>query len=254
MSAGLFAAEPTQESEPKVAQKQERRVKLYSYDSVASQMLEPFGECALDGMTLEQIWKGTTKGNKRSAYHSHLAAPQDSDPWHVGAGISMTAAALLASVRNFRTQDMKNLIVPKLYQKVQEEVDVLEPILLALNFGRGSANQEYSGGFRDTKRAKTTAGGNVIDPAINPMDPLKAASEFRAWLLKEKSAFRSFLFILSGNNTYYTGHTAELVARAAVKCKPMSEQVFCQAVTARMRKPETQETSKASDGTGLFDA
>ena len=166
----------------------------------------------------------------------------------------MTAAALLASVRNFRTQDMKNLIVPKLCQKVQEEVDVLEPILLALNFGKGSANQEHSGGFRDAKRPKTTAGGNVIDSAANPMDPLKAASEFRAWLLKEKSAFRSFLFILAGNNTYYTGHTAELVARAAVKCKPMSEQDFLQAVTARMRKPETQETSKACDGTGLFDA
>ena len=70
----------------------------------------------------------------------------------------------------------------------------------------------------------------------------------------DRRAFRSFLFILSGNNTYYTGHTAELVARAAVKCKPMSEQDFCQAVTARMRKPETQETSKACDGTGLFDA
>ena len=60
---------------------------------------------------------------------------------------------------------MKNLILPKLYQKVQEEVDVLEPILLALNFGKGSANQEHSGGFRDAKRAKTTAGGNVIDSA-----------------------------------------------------------------------------------------
>eukprot|EP00439_Symbiodinium_sp_Y106_P043254 s1293_g5.t1 len=101
----------------RAAPKQERRVKLYSYDSVAAQMLEPFGECALDGMTLEQIWKGTAKGNKRFAYHSHLAAPQDSDPWHAGAGISMTAAALLASVRNFRTEDMKNLILPKLYQK-----------------------------------------------------------------------------------------------------------------------------------------
>ena len=94
----------------------------------------------------------------------------------------------------------------------------------------------------------------MIDSAANPMDPLKAASEFRAWLLKEKSAFRSFLFILAGNNTYYTGHTAELVARAAVKCKPMSEQDFLQAVTARMRKPETQDSSKACDGTGLFDA
>ena len=46
---------------------------------------------------------------------------------------------------------------------------------------------------------------------------------------------------------------AELVARAAVKCKPMSEQDFIDAVAARMRKPE-QEGGKACDGTGLFDA
>ena len=181
-------------------------------------MLEPFGECALDGMTLEQIWKGTPKAT--SALLTTVI-------WQL-ARISVTAAALLASVRNYRTQDMESYRA----EAVPEGPGGSRRFgthLAGFNFGRGSANQEYSEGFRDAKRAMTTAGGNVIDPAANPMDPLKAASQFRAWLLKEKSAFRIFLFILPGNNTYCTGHKAELVARPTVKCKPMSEQDFCQA-------------------------
>ena len=55
-------------------------------------------------MSLEQLWKGTAKGNRKTAYHSHLAAPQETDPWHIGAGISITAAALLAAVKHFRCQ------------------------------------------------------------------------------------------------------------------------------------------------------
>ncbi|CAE7206666.1 unnamed protein product [Symbiodinium sp. CCMP2592] len=251
-ATGLFGGDAP-EVEVQTAAK-ERRVKLYGYDSVASQMLEPYGESALDNMSLEQLWKATTKGSKRTAYHSHLAAPQDTDPWHVGAGISMTAAALLASIKNFKSADMKRLIVPELYEKVTQEVAELEPMLLALNFGKGSSNQDAAAGFRDAKRAKTTSGANVIASAVKPMDPVKAAASFRTWLLKEKSAFRSFLFILAGSNSYYTGHAAELVARAAVKFKPMSEQDFTDAVQARMNKPEARSSGEACDATGLFDA
>ena len=255
MSAGLWdaqAAAPAQEEEEK---KQERRTKLFGYDSVAVQMLEPYGEGALDGMTLREIWKGTVKGNKKCAYHSHLAADQAADPWRVGAGISMTAQALLAAVHNFRSDDMRNLLRPELYTKVKEEVDVLEPVLTAINFGKGSAGQKDAGSFREAKRAKLTASGSV-ESVLPAKNPTIAAVELRAWLLKEKSPFRSLLFVLSGKNSYYSGHVAELVARAAVQYKPMSEQDFIQAVAARMRKPEEKEggNAAASDGTGLFDA
>ena len=101
MSDALFGADAMPAEAP---QQEERRTKLYGYDAVAAQMLEPYGESPLDQMSLEQLWKGTAKGNRKTAYHSHLAAPQETDPWHVGAGISMTAAALLAAVKHFRCQ------------------------------------------------------------------------------------------------------------------------------------------------------
>ena len=248
----LFGADALPAEAP---QQEERRTKLYGYDAVAAQMLEPHGESPLDKMSLEQLWKGTAKGNGKTAYHSHLAAPQETDPWHVGAGISMTAAALLAAVKHFRSSGMQNLMKADLYQKVKKEVDVLEPMLLALNFGKGSQSQKNTGSFREAKRARTTASAS-LEAVVVHQASLKAAAEFRTWLVQDRSPFRSLLFILSGSNSYYTGHTAEVVARAAVKCKPMSEKDFVDAVKARMQKAEAKDESgaAASDGTGLFDA
>ena len=36
------------------------------------------------------------------------------------------------------------------------------------------------------------------------------------------SAFRSLLFVLAGNGTYYAAHAADVVARAAIAHKPLS--------------------------------
>ncbi|CAE7648585.1 unnamed protein product [Symbiodinium sp. CCMP2592] len=253
MASGLFEQvdnEPVEQDK-----KKERRVKLFSYDSVAAQMLEPYGENGLDSLTLQQVWAGTSKGNKSCVYHSHLAADQSSDAWHVGAGISMTAAALLAAIANFKSPNMKNLIVPTLYDKVLLEVTTLEPILLALNFGKGSASATDTGSFRAAKKAKLTTSADVSATG-STVDPADAAVKFRNWLLQEKSAFRGFLFVLSGKNSYYSGQVAELVARSAVTCKPMSEQDFVNAVKARMQKPEEGLGSKVAGSTpsGLFDA
>ena len=44
------------------------------------------------------------------------------DPWHVGAGVSLTAAAPLAAIDKFRSPDMKQLIKQDLYDKVAEEL------------------------------------------------------------------------------------------------------------------------------------
>ena len=254
MADGLFGAA---DDAATPQSKEERRTKLYPYDSVAALMLEPFGESAVDTMSLAQVWSGTMKGSKRAAHHSHLAASQESDPWHVGAGISLTAAALLASIKNLKSSDMQKIIVPTLYEKVMQEVKALEPTLEALNFGKGSATATASSSFRDAKRMKMTASTPVTGASRASIDPEQAAKTFRAWLAQEKSALRSVLFILSGNNTFYTGHVAELVARAAVACKPMSEDHFVAAVKARTQKPaeKTQSAGAASsDATGLFDA
>ena len=152
---------------------------------------------------------------------------------------------------------MQKIIIPSLYEKVMQEVKQLEPILEALNFGKGSATATPSSSFRDAKRMKLTASTPVTGVSTGAIDPEEAAKKFRQWLIKDKSALRSMLFILAGNNSYYTGHVAELVARAAVSCKPMSEEHFVAAVKARMQKPSEKPQSggaASSDATGLFDA
>ena len=240
MADGLFAA-GDDTAVPKT--KEDRCAKLYPYDSVAALMLEPFGESAVDSMSLEQVWPGMVKGNKRAAYHSHLAASQETDGWHVGAGVSLTAAALLAAIKNLKEGDTQKLIMPSLYEKVMQEVKQLEPILEALNFGKGSATATPTSSFRDAKRMKLTASTPVTGASTSAIDP--------------ESALRSMLFILSGNNSYCAGHVAELVACAAVSCKPMSEERFVAAVKARMQKPAEKPQSggaASSDAASLFDA
>ena len=88
MSRGLFdealeAAAPTEEQAS-------RRTKLYPWDSVASQLFEPYGECISNKLSLPEIWKAAKKGSSKAQYHSHLCADASADPWHVGAGMSLT--------------------------------------------------------------------------------------------------------------------------------------------------------------------
>ncbi|CAE7257245.1 USP17L21, partial [Symbiodinium natans] len=180
-----------------------RRVKLYPWDSVASQLFEPYGESALDTLSLQDVWVAASKGNKKAMYHSHLCANQDTDPWHVGAGISLTAAGLLAAIKNFRSPDMKKLIVPAVYEK----------------------------------------------------ETLEAAKKFYAWLSQERTPFRSLLFLLSGSNTYFSAHCAEVVARASLHHKPITEKQFVEAMTARMSKmsaPASNTGSFENLGTSCF--
>ena len=130
----------------------ERRVKLFSWDSVAAQLLVPFGESTLDTPSLQQLWKATSEGNKKAAYHSHLCADKVADPWHVGAGVSTTAAALQAAIKNLETQDMQRLVRPELYDKIMAEASELKPILEMLNIGKGSQKQDAAGGTMSTVR------------------------------------------------------------------------------------------------------
>ena len=252
MASNLFENMATAAENPE-APKKERRVKLFSYDAVAAQLLQPFGESTVDTLSLQQLWKATSDGNKQAAYHSHLCADKDADPWHVGAGVSTTAAALQAAVKNLESEDMKRLIRPELYEKIMTEANELKPVLEMLNIGKGSQKQEASGStMKQAKRAKV--GGSAVH-AYTEAEVLEAAKKFHAWLSQEKSALRGALFVLSGNNSYYTGHVAEVVARACIQHKPLSAADMVTCMRARLTKPAESEGSKkpGTDVTGLFD-
>ena len=244
--------EAEEESQHVVAAK--RRTKLFPYDSVAAQLLEPHGTSSVDKMSLAELWASTAKGNKRAMYHSHLAADQEEDAWHVGAGISMTAASLQLAFTAIKGESMTQLMRPELHQKVMTEITDLEPHVQVLNLGKGSQAQPDTGSFRAAKRRKGTEAAEV---AATPTEAeLRAAAKaLHAWLSKPKSPLRHLLDILSASNVFYTGHVAEMVARAAIEFKPMSAEQFAAAIAARARKPSATERRAAatSSNTGLFE-
>ncbi|CAE7374074.1 unnamed protein product [Symbiodinium sp. CCMP2592] len=254
MADGLFGGfgGGAEEVPKKEMPKKERRVKLFPWDSVATQMLEPYGESSFDSMSLDALWAATAKGNKSAEYHSHLCAPQDQDPWHVGAGISLTAAALLAAMKHFRDENIKMLLKPEWYEKIEAEVKKLEPTLRILNLGKGSQVQRDTGSFRQAKKQKTGAFEATGTPPTAE-DMKNAAKNFHQWLKQDKSPFRSFLFIVSASNTYYTAHIAETVARAGVAHKPMSVEDFQLAMEARNTQAPPASTASASTASGLFE-
>ena len=258
MSGGLFgdafmgqpAAAGTEKTEK--TEKTERRVKLFPYDHVASQLFEPFQESVLDTLSVAEVWAGAAKGNRKAAYHSHLCADLQTDAWHVGAGVSQTAEILLAAIKNWKKDDMQRLVKEELRDKVNEEVAVLEPILEKLNVGRGSQQGRDTGSYRQAKKQRFS--GTVSQPATED-EVIQATQALHRWLSQERSAFRSLLFILAGNGTYYAARAAEVVARGAVHYKPLSSDNMVTAMRARMSKPAESATPNAtgsSDANGLF--
>eukprot|EP00439_Symbiodinium_sp_Y106_P022009 s156_g2.t1 len=194
MSDGLFGASAPKE---KVESSDERRTKLFPWDSVASQLFEPWGESSLDSLSLEQVWQGARKGNKKTRYHSRLCADPNTDGWHVGAGISQTAEVLLLAIKNWQSQDMQRLIREDLYAKVTEEIATLEPALKALNVGKGSQESRDTGSFRQAKKQKTSTTSQAT-PTGEQL--IHAATVLHKWLSQKHSAFRSALFILAGKD------------------------------------------------------
>ena len=203
MSAGLFG--DASAAVPEESTREERRVKLFPWDSVASQLFEPFQESAIDNLTLKEIWSGAAKGNKKTAYHSHLCADITKDPWHVGAGISQTAAILQEAIKNYKSQDMQQLIKEELRAKIDKDVAMLETILEKLNVGKGSQASRDTGTYRAAKKPKTSAG-----PVTTPTEKevVQAAKALHAWLSEERTPFRFLLLILAGKGTYYAAHAA----------------------------------------------
>ncbi|CAE7940691.1 unnamed protein product [Symbiodinium necroappetens] len=157
----------------------------------------------------------------------------------------------MAAVTHFKTDHMKQLLNPDLYRKIEAEVTDLEPILQTPNLGKGSQTERDTGSFRQAKRQKTAE----AKPDPTEDEVANAARRFHAWLSKEQSPFRSFMFLTSAKNTFYTGHVAELVARAAVSEKPMRAEDFVTAMKARVHNPAapTGTTTSASSTGGWFE-
>ena len=114
-SFGLFGAEgfargsgsegpPTKKAKVEA----EKRVKLWKSDTVAAQVLNPYGPSQqLQGMDTKSLWSCCAKGNKYVAFHTELASD---DPLRVGIRMSRVAETLVAAITAVMTDARTKLM------------------------------------------------------------------------------------------------------------------------------------------------
>eukprot|EP00439_Symbiodinium_sp_Y106_P077467 s413_g16.t1 len=206
MSAGFFG--DANAAAPEESTRGERHVKLFPWDSVASQLFEPFQESAIDDLIFKEICSGAAKGNKKTAYHSHLCANIAKDPWHVGAGIPQTAAILQDAIKNYKSQDMQQLIKDELRAKIDKDVAMLETILEKLNVGKGS-------------QADTPSGAAAVWEGPRDMQQL-IKDELRAKIHKDVAMLETILEKLNSSQASRDAGTNSAAKKAKTSAGPVT--------------------------------
>jgi hypothetical protein len=224
-----------------------RRTKLYPWDSVASQLLEPYGSSVITKLKPEQVWKAAASGNKKCMYHSHFAAE---DEWGVGAGISITAETLLEGIKQLKDNNIKELLKEVHYKKAMAEADKLKPTLEILCFGKGGRNEDTVSSFSSLKK-KAKHEHNM--PAVDRSEASirDAAGKLWDWLKLPTTPLRAILSMLAAGGSFYTSHCAEKVARSCVLQKPsITQESFQAAAVARSKSTGEPVTGRLEGDTG----
>eukprot|EP00971_Amphidinium_carterae_P350016 6491345-Amphidinium_carterae.1 len=169
---GLFGAAVAAPSSPKVDTRvapATRRTKLYPYDSTASQSFEPI----VDSQCGRQ-----SQGCLPHSPGCSADSAQSTDAWHVGAGISQTAQALLLAIEHIERDDVKRFCNKEFYEPLLTECKGLKPHLETLNFGKGGqGEQKDAGSFRALKKQKTSAAGAATPAQATTVEEVKAAAK-----------------------------------------------------------------------------
>jgi hypothetical protein len=259
-AAGLFTAS-ARASSPTMQRKEAaagpRRTKLYTYDSVAAQVFNPYGSSVFTKLSPKEIWTAAAAGNKKAKFHTELAADKEhGGDYRVGVGMSRMAETLLAAIEQLDDENIGLLLAPGPLQSAQAEGKALAPALRILNAGKGAENDETAASFSAFKKHKGNAGSSSKDtgrPASSTTaDIEKAAAEYHDWLSKETTPLRAVLAILAGNGTFFAAHVAEKTSRAWALHKPADKSAAQAAALARARPQAPSTATNSKDTEGLF--
>ena len=243
---GLFApvAAPSSPTAASTAAGQARRVKLYWYDAVAAQVLNPYGETNFTEQSTETVWRAASKGSKKVAFHTELASDEE---WRQGVGISRSAEALLSAIKILGSEDMKKLIKDEPLNAALAEAAELKPHLENLHRGKGSQEGAQQPTLAQLKKRKVDQ-----EPATAPCTDAEvqaSAIVVHKWLKKEVTPLRAMLAFMAGNGAFFAGHVAEKTCRAAVQHKPLDQAAWAAAAVKRNKSKEAPR----ADGTGAAD-
>ena len=173
-----------------------RRVKLWKPDTVAAQVLNPYGKSvALETMGTEALWTCSKKGNKHAAFHTE---PASDDAGRIGIGISRTAETLLAVIAALREENMGKLLRPEPLAAALREADELEVHLRALNAGKGVGTGKGEMSFCRAPQASAPTQAKATGKDI-----AEACEVLQKWFSKPQRPLRAVLHLLSSGNPFH---------------------------------------------------
>ena len=230
----------------------ERRIKLCDWDTVAAQVLNPYGPSQAEAMSLKALWANTRKkGNKAVEFHSELAADADhGGALRVGIGLSRLAESVLAGIAKLEDPNIAKLLKEEHLQKAKDEAAPLKAHLEMLHAGKGGAKDDGKHGFAQArKKARVEAGAGIARDEGSVKASAKAIHE---WLAKPQSPLRSIFHILSCGGTFYAANIAEKVGRAWITQKPANVEEAQEAAWARCSQAAPEDGPAPADHSGLF--
>ena len=253
-TGGLFGSGDASLPEPTAKRTKkgpaERREKLFAWESVASQTLNPYGPSALIKKPLPTFWTAIANGNKGAMYHSELAAKGDDAEadYRIGVGLSRVAGTISAGIAVLERPEYRQLLKEDLLRKALAEGETLKPHLAILDAGKGS-NSTSGQGFSSLKKQSAS---NV---ARTNAEIERAVAAIVEWVSKPESALRTMLNYLSGDGAFFSAFAAERTLRGCVHCKPATAEDLSRAARARLSGSAPASSSAAAgDQGGLFDA
>ena len=210
-----------------------RRNFLRRGDHLSTTIFEPYRPCGLEELSANSLYDQALKGTRWVCHHSNLA---DSDPYRQGVSISLFAQLMKHVCDKFRSERIKAMLVPALYERIKIVVDELYPHFEILDGGQ----------LRRVVRGSSQLRASSLKP-INDVEV--AVKHVVQWLSKDKDPLRGFMAAFSCEGVTYAGQVEEKLARGYLL--KVGSPAFLTA--AKMRLCQDASIIIKDDAAGLFD-
>jgi len=211
-----------------------KRVRLKAYDLVPAQALNSMGVSRIESISLVELEKMLSAGNKAAKYFTEFA---DDDLERKGVAISRLAQVMMIALERLEGDVAVKVLDKAVLHEAMKEVRELKPHFVTLN---GGMNQ--GSGPKSLKYATSQASPK------SSTDIKEAAMKVFEWLTRPTSTLRSLLSFLSGGGCWYVAACHEKTARAYIK-KGITEEVFTDSSIKRLMKTSSADVG---DDMGAF--
>ena len=216
------------DAELPITKKQKDDLFVKPGNTIAKQLLDPFGEGELATITLKALWSHAASGHDHCDRFSEYAID---DKNYQGYALAKSMKSLhIAVTAAIDPKEAGKIFDAKVFTAIKAEADDLLPHVQTLC---GGQMQKKEGGRLNAFRA----------PPIDPEAATAAAKEVYAWLHKSDSPLRAVLRFLGQGGLFYAGFANEKMTRAFLSSTSCSQNSFIELCRHRLCQTATVEAN-----------